>query len=407
MKNHLEELNEVFLMEKYFDIEKLINLFGWKDLEDYKTEIHTKELFSKYEKNNKIKEYFENKLDTASNLMTKLRKKMDELNIPYKMIHKTDGNYLKLMPINNEFEKYLDYKKSIKIKNIQENKYKFTNGKIMTKYNFKDICKNANIEKLNSNNALKYLEQNNDVDMVIIKDKCFDFTFFIDELTKELICHIPRNCCASFDYNLILFDSDNFDKIYIDTKNLIFNKRNKEVQKPDCINNCLIFLEDLYYDYYAILKLNNELYDKIKSIKNPKICFSYQKIYMKQELRNFISKNTQDKYKVYETKTNNKEEYFKYFTFSNIFNESFCYNFCNPRCLYDIIIIPRNKTKEVQIKNNNKIIKSKIYKDNNHHNFEFLEYTTNNPLFVPKYGSIIFQTINSNGMTVEFKRRIV
>jgi hypothetical protein len=95
-------------------MEKILNLLGYKDFTDYDTMVSLKDIKKSNKDGNLLisinKLLTSNKIeniDTIDEIFTFIRNKLVDIMVPFTMVHKNNGNYLKLVKKNVSLDSYL------------------------------------------------------------------------------------------------------------------------------------------------------------------------------------------------------------------------------------------------------------------------------------------------------------
>lgn len=137
--NH-NDVNENF--HKYSKLEKFLRQIGYTGITDYTTEITSKNIENQGY-NDELKDIL-GKLDgslhgdycTNISTMFLLRRCLDVLNVPFKMVHRRDGNYLRLVKPSHDLHDYIRFSQIVTDSSRTEpfNLDKFFNERAVVEY---------------------------------------------------------------------------------------------------------------------------------------------------------------------------------------------------------------------------------------------------------------------------------
>jgi hypothetical protein len=214
---------------KHFElIENVLKLCGFSGFTDYSTQSSLKDI-KKMNKDNKLLNQINelliankmSELDAIDELFTFIRNNLSELNVPYEMIHKNSGNYLKLVQKKYTVENYLSTKSNL------------GPSKNITKYkDYIDFCnKNKVLRSVSDNHMLVDLIQSKMPGIIkktIIKKlpidiiyKSGDKYYIQSEIFKSY--DVCKNFSCKLIQNGIVIDELNYELTY--GQNVIINKQ--------------------------------------------------------------------------------------------------------------------------------------------------------------------------------------
>ncbi len=112
---------------KFELLENTLKIFGFSGLDDYETMISMKDVKRMNENDNlfldKINEIMMDSFNKIEEVFPDIRNKLTALCIPFEMVHKNTGNYLKLVPSKFSLNEYLSVKKTKFTQNKTDHKY--------------------------------------------------------------------------------------------------------------------------------------------------------------------------------------------------------------------------------------------------------------------------------------------
>lgn len=273
--------------KKFHTIEKVLIRLGYSGIDDYTTMIHPVNITVSDELQNLFLDLGQN-VTTAEEYFRALKALLKQYGVPFHMVHKTKGNYLQLIPAQNDLDRYIMFKKANMFKDLQETSLSMEDLENFKyeKY-IKDICcKSKHIlrddsQSYENSSALRLLAKDPEIAMVIKHNDSYRTQFTIYPLKRQVITTILRREDAICNLKVYLCNDDDEILQIIHNPNIDVGGT---LHRADSTENAVYTICCPYNEIVAVIDVN----DDVLMSPTLKVTIVYDGIYLNNKERHYL-----------------------------------------------------------------------------------------------------------------------